>query len=152
MNKLSLLLLMSSITTMDIAVSSARHYNRQEHSDTLEAETSEGPKSGNGEEFVNPGRFTESLNRSNKTEEYTDWTPWSRCMNCFQRRMKLCISDSCQGSRMYEERPCRKKRCKRKSRQKESFHVVHLNEVSNLKEALIMITIRSRSVQHMNRR
>ncbi|CAH2000051.1 unnamed protein product [Acanthoscelides obtectus] len=53
------------------------------------------------------------------------------CMNCFQRRMKLCISDSCQGSRMYEERPCRKKRCKRKSRQKESFHVVHLNENSS---------------------
>nr|CAH7721651.1 unnamed protein product [Callosobruchus chinensis] len=52
-------------------------------------------------------------------------------MNCFQRRMKMCISDSCQGSRMFEERPCRKKRCKRKSRHKESFHVVHINENSS---------------------
>ncbi|KAJ8958387.1 hypothetical protein NQ314_006409 [Rhamnusium bicolor] len=69
---------------------------------------------------------------SNYTQDkYTEWSPWSRCIDCFQRRMKECISYKCQGSRMYEERPCAKRRCKRKSKQKKEFHIVHLNENSS---------------------
>ncbi|CAH1105846.1 unnamed protein product [Psylliodes chrysocephalus] len=65
------------------------------------------------------------------TPEYTDWSFWSRCSNCLQRRMKECINYSCRGSRIYEERSCNKKRCKRKSRQKDHFQIVHLDKNSN---------------------
>lgn len=68
-------------------------------------------------------------NRSARNFEplYTEWTKWSRCLDCMQRRVKTCISPNCHSSRMYEERECHKKRCKRKTKKKISFHVVHLN-------------------------
>ncbi|KAJ8975917.1 hypothetical protein NQ317_007760 [Molorchus minor] len=70
-------------------------------------------------------------NSHTQEEEFTNWSTWSRCMDCIQRRMRLCISNKCQGSRIYEEKPCDKRRCKRKSRQKDEFHIVHLNEDSS---------------------
>ncbi|XP_072383641.1 plasminogen [Diabrotica undecimpunctata] len=68
---------------------------------------------------------------NNHTQEYSDWSFWSRCSHCLQRRMKECISPACDGSRIYEERPCNKKRCKRKNKQKEKFQIVHLDVNSN---------------------
>ncbi|CAG9814512.1 unnamed protein product [Phaedon cochleariae] len=74
---------------------------------------------------------TRSPFSSNDTSEaFSEWTSWSRCQDCIQRRMKVCISIACYGSRMYEERPCQKKRCKRKRKMKETFNIVHLNESS----------------------
>lgn len=67
---------------------------------------------------------------SKSTETYSEWSPWSRCQECIQRRMRICTNHTCGDSRIYEERPCKKKRCKRKARNKEKFHIVHLNEVS----------------------
>ncbi|XP_076269901.1 uncharacterized protein LOC143202327 isoform X2 [Rhynchophorus ferrugineus] len=68
-------------------------------------------------------------NRTTKTLDYayTEWTKWTRCIDCMQRRMKTCISPSCRNSRMYEERECPKKRCRRKIKKKIDFHVVHVN-------------------------
>ncbi|CAH1130522.1 unnamed protein product [Ceutorhynchus assimilis] len=71
-----------------------------------------------------------NLDGNNKTsldDQYTIWSKWSRCIDCLQRRIKTCISPSCHNSRMYEERECHKKRCRRKKKKKISFHVVHLN-------------------------
>lgn len=77
-----------------------------------------------------PKPANHTLVPSTTTETYSNWSPWSRCQNCIHRRMKICTSDSCGDSRVYEERPCSKKRCKRKDRNKEKFHVVHFNKVS----------------------
>ncbi|KAJ8935047.1 hypothetical protein NQ318_004508 [Aromia moschata] len=73
----------------------------------------------------------EEVGNRTHDQDFTRWSSWSRCIDCFQRRMKTCISYKCHGSRMYEERPCDKRRCKRKSRQKSEFHIVHLNENSS---------------------
>lgn len=67
----------------------------------------------------------------NISGEYSDWTFWSRCTKCLQRRMKECLREGCEGHRIYEERPCDKKRCKRKFRQRDDFKIVHLNKNSN---------------------
>jgi hypothetical protein len=66
---------------------------------------------------------------ANRTGLFTPWSQWSRCVDCLQRRMKKCVSPKCEDSRIYEEKPCGKKRCKRKARQKNQFRVVHLDEV-----------------------
>ncbi|XP_066157891.1 uncharacterized protein [Euwallacea fornicatus] len=66
-------------------------------------------------------------NMTHTPPSYSEWTKWSRCQDCLQRRMKICLNDHCE-SRMYEERECHKKRCKRKRRKTiSSFNVVHLN-------------------------
>lgn len=65
----------------------------------------------------------------NATASFTKWSAWTRCENCYQMRMKICLEAKCRNSRIYEERPCDKKRCKRKARQKAKFNVVHLYQV-----------------------
>ncbi|KAF5273572.1 hypothetical protein FQR65_LT04570 [Abscondita terminalis] len=61
---------------------------------------------------------------------YTKWSHWSRCEDCLQRRMKKCISSKCKNSKMYEERPCPRPRCKRRRRGRfdDDFKVVHLDD------------------------
>ncbi|XP_074040569.1 plasminogen isoform X1 [Leptinotarsa decemlineata] len=78
-----------------------------------------------------PSRSDTRSASTNQTLDYTDWSSWTRCTDCIQRRTKHCISRHCFGSTMYEERPCNKKRCKRKAKQKDKFHIVHLNESSS---------------------
>jgi hypothetical protein len=82
-----------------------------------------GPKT-----FPGEGLLPEAANR---TGLFTPWSQWSRCVDCLQRRMKKCVSPKCEDSRIYEEKPCGKKRCKRKARQKNQFRVVHLDEDSS---------------------
>lgn len=82
-------------------------------------------------------RVTEDIHHhANITQEstlrnssYTKWSVWSRCENCYRVRMKECLVPKCKHSKIYEERPCDKKRCKRKGRQKPKFNIVHLNQV-----------------------
>ncbi|CAG9864734.1 unnamed protein product [Phyllotreta striolata] len=91
--------------------------------------------------FVFDHRFTEARSRNSSIDihrsldiqpKYTDWSFWSRCSDCIQRRMKECIDDrSCAGSRIYEEKPCQKARCRRKFKRKDDFQIVHLNKSSN---------------------
>lgn len=64
-----------------------------------------------------------------RNTSYTKWSQWSRCENCYQVRMKECLVAKCKHSKIYEERRCDKKRCKRKARQKLKFNIVHLNQV-----------------------
>lgn len=66
---------------------------------------------------------------SSLTPQFTKWSQWSRCEDCLQLRIKKCVDAKCKGSTIYEERPCNKKRCKRKVRQKEKFQVVQLKQV-----------------------
>lgn len=61
------------------------------------------------------------------SSSYTKWSQWSRCEHCYQVRMKECLVEKCKHSKVYEERPCDKKRCRRKARQKPKFNIVHLN-------------------------
>ncbi|XP_063917963.1 vitamin K-dependent protein C [Zophobas morio] len=68
---------------------------------------------------------------TNQTKLYTPWSPWTRCMDCVQRRVKTCVSPQCEDSRIYEEKPCGKKRCRRKARQKSQFNIVHLDKDSS---------------------
>lgn len=66
---------------------------------------------------------------------FTKWSPWSRCEDCLQRRMKKCISPKCKQSKMYEKRPCSKKRCKRKLRKQledDDFHLVFVEVLNKL--------------------
>lgn len=42
------------------------------------------------------------------------WSKWSRCIRCRKTRRKKCMSPACKSSILYEQRPCRNKRCKRK--------------------------------------
>ncbi|KAL1514106.1 hypothetical protein ABEB36_003423 [Hypothenemus hampei] len=70
-------------------------------------------------------------NRSATENSYTEWSKWGRCINCLQRRMKVCIHHKCHNSRMYEERECHKKRCKRKKKKLIAFHIVHTNTSSS---------------------
>lgn len=99
------------------------HSHYHQNLEDLFAETTPMPKPAN--HTIQPVTVT-------TTEAYSGWSPWSRCQNCIQRRMKICTSETCGDSRIYEERPCNKKRCKRKNRNREKFHVVHLNKVSFL--------------------
>lgn len=86
---------------------------------------------------------SESSHSVEKEEDnYTKWSTWSRCTDCLQRRMKECISYRCEGSRIYEERQCKKSRCKKKSRKKNGFNIVHLNEVSQRKHNVILAGVR----------
>ncbi|KAK5645620.1 hypothetical protein RI129_004084 [Pyrocoelia pectoralis] len=68
--------------------------------------------------------------RIGKNPLFTKWSPWSRCEDCLQRRMKKCISPKCKQSKMYEERPCPKKRCKRRRRGKidGDFRIIHIDD------------------------
>lgn len=65
---------------------------------------------------------------------YSKWSAWSRCVNCYQRRMKKCLSLNCFDSRIYEERPCPKKRCRRKFRHQHKAHIIHLDAVKSLEK------------------
>lgn len=64
-----------------------------------------------------------------RNSSYTKWSHWSRCENCYQVRMKECLVAKCKHSKTYEERPCDKKRCRRKARQKPKFNIVHIDQV-----------------------
>lgn len=77
---------------------------------------------------------SESLNFTDSeisATPFTKWSQWSRCQDCFQLRIKQCVGVKCKDSKIYEERPCEKKRCKRKTRQKENFRIVQLKQVWN---------------------
>ncbi|XP_050302769.1 acrosin [Anthonomus grandis grandis] len=70
-------------------------------------------------------------NRTSADQRYTEWSEWSRCVDCLQRRIKSCISPNCHNSRLFEERECHKKRCRRKRKKMiPDFHIVHLNTSS----------------------
>ncbi|XP_060517694.1 plasminogen-like [Cylas formicarius] len=80
------------------------------------------------EEKLTGTRLVDSRTATQNTSVmYSDWSKWSRCHDCLQRRIKNCVNPSCHNSRLFEERECHKKRCKRKVRKKIEFHVVHLN-------------------------
>ncbi|KAF5306627.1 hypothetical protein FQA39_LY08816 [Lamprigera yunnana] len=61
---------------------------------------------------------------------YTKWSSWSRCEGCLQRRTKKCVNPKCRKSRMYEERPCPKPRCKRrrKANYDDDLKIVHVDD------------------------
>lgn len=79
--------------------------------------------------------------KSNQNSTYSKWSQWSRCEHCYQVRLKECLVAKCKHSKVYEERPCDKKRCKRKARQKPKFNIVHLNQVWVLDAYFIIRTI-----------
>ncbi|KAL3283059.1 hypothetical protein HHI36_006217 [Cryptolaemus montrouzieri] len=62
-------------------------------------------------------------NSSFSLPQWTEWSPWSKCRRCLQNRMKMCMNDSCEFTKVHQEKRCEKKRCKRK-RKLEDFHVV----------------------------
>uniref|UniRef100_A0A1Y1KKA9 limulus clotting factor C n=2 Tax=Photinus pyralis TaxID=7054 RepID=A0A1Y1KKA9_PHOPY len=67
---------------------------------------------------------------SPKNPLFTKWSPWSRCEDCLQRRMKKCISPKCKQSKLYEERPCPRRRCQRRRRGQVNgdFRIIHVDD------------------------
>lgn len=63
---------------------------------------------------------------SNSTDiKWSEWSTWSKCRKCVQKRMKICLQPSCDFTKVYQERQCKKKKCMRKKkRRKDDFHVV----------------------------
>lgn len=64
--------------------------------------------------------------RNSTTLIYSNWSPWSRCEDCLQTRMKKCISPKCRDNRYLEEKSCTKKRCVRKNNLKSSRNELHV--------------------------
>lgn len=81
--------------------------------------------------------------RNTTTLIYSNWSPWSRCEDCLQTRMKKCISPKCKYTRYLEEKSCSKKRCVRKTNLKASKKDLHV--VRQIRDNSLMTrTMRSR--------
>ncbi|KAK9879420.1 hypothetical protein WA026_006488 [Henosepilachna vigintioctopunctata] len=63
-------------------------------------------------------------NSSAASSDWTEWSSWSKCRKCVQKRMKLCLNATCDFTKLYQERHCKKKRCERKRNQLRDFHVL----------------------------
>lgn len=92
--------------------------------------------------------ITEDIISSSRNSSYSKWSQWSRCEHCYQVRLKECLVAKCRHSKVYEERLCDKKRCKRKARQKPKFNIVHLNQVRVLVSNIFYIDERINIVGH----
>lgn len=93
-----------------------QNYNTKQNIKSVKAEISKLHHSGVG--------------RKDHLPLFSKWSPWSRCEDCKQRRMKKCISPKCKHSRLYEERPCPRPRCKRRrsGRLNRDFNVVRVDD------------------------
>lgn len=76
------------------------------------------------------GSRREYHTRNDTLPVFSKWTAWSRCVDCHQRRMRSCVKPNWCDSRTYEERVCDSRKCRRKTRKRGDFHVVHFNKVN----------------------
>ncbi|XP_017778876.1 PREDICTED: kallikrein-14 isoform X2 [Nicrophorus vespilloides] len=71
-------------------------------------------------------KLPDTMESQGNVSLYSKWTKWSKCDNCWQNRVKTCISPKCRESRMTEERPCDRKRCLRQKHMKNVQKRLHI--------------------------
>lgn len=67
--------------------------------------------------------FTYYRKNNQLLSEWSEWSSWSKCHRCVQKRIKICQLPSCKNMKMYQERSCGKKRCRRKIRHEKEMRV-----------------------------